>query len=41
MVLVHSFAYIRNKATGSDGVVIDMLAALDDFGIDKVTKIIN
>lgn len=41
MALAHSFAYIRNKAAGSDGVVIDMLAALDDSGIDKVTEIIN
>lgn len=32
---------IRNKATGPDGIVIEMLAALDDFCIDKITDIIN
>lgn len=31
----------RNKSTWSDGIVIEMEAALDDFDIDKVTDIIN
>lgn len=26
-----------NKAAGSAGIVIEMLSALDDFGIDKIT----
>lgn len=31
----------RNKAVGPDGIVTEMLIALDDFGIEKITEIIN
>ena len=31
----------RNKAAGPDGVVIEMILALEDFGIDKLTEILN
>lgn len=31
----------RNKPTGPDEVVIDMLTVLDVWGIDNVTKMIN
>lgn len=31
----------RNEAAGPDGIVIEMLEALDDVGIDKITAIIN
>lgn len=29
----------RNEAAGSDGIVIMMLAAIDNFSIDNITKI--
>lgn len=29
-----------NKAVGQDGIVIEMLSDLDDFGIDIITEII-
>lgn len=31
----------RNKAAGPDGIVIEMLEALNDFGIDTITAILN
>ena len=31
----------RNKAAGPDGIVTEMLTALDDFGIKKITELIN
>lgn len=31
----------RNKARGSDEIVIETRAALNDFGIDNTTEIIN
>lgn len=31
----------RDKAPGSDTVVIVMMTDLDDFGIDKVTEVLN
>ena len=31
----------RNKAAGPDGVVIEMILTLEDFGIDKLTEILN
>lgn len=31
----------RNKAAGPDTIVIEMLATFGDFGINKITEIIN
>ena len=31
----------RNKAAGPDGIVVEMIEALEDFGINKLTEIIN
>ena len=31
----------RNKAAGPDGIVVEMIEALEDFGIDTMTEIIN
>ena len=31
----------RNKSAGPDEIVIELLTALEDFGIEKVTKVIN
>ena len=31
----------RNKTAGSDEIVIEMVTALEDFGIEKVTEVIN
>lgn len=31
----------RNKAAGPEGILTEMLTALDDFGIDKITEITN
>ena len=31
----------RNKSAGPDEIVIDVLTALEGFGIEKVTKVIN
>lgn len=31
----------RNKAARPDEIVIEMLIALDDLRIDKITKVIN
>lgn len=31
----------KNKAAGADGIEIEILAALDNFGIHKITHIIN
>lgn len=31
----------RDKAAGSDGIIIDMLLALDNIRVDKITEIIN
>ncbi|MGX9987587.1 reverse transcriptase domain-containing protein [Soonwooa purpurea] len=31
----------RNKAPGPDGIVAEMMTALDDFGIEKLTEITN
>ena len=31
----------KNKSPGPDGVVVEMIHALEDFGIDKLTEIIN
>lgn len=30
-----------NKTTGQDGVIIEMLLALDDLGIDKFSELIK
>lgn len=31
----------KNNAVGPDKIVIKILVAIDDFGIDKITEIIN
>jgi len=31
----------KNKAAGPDGVVVEMIDALEDYGVDKLTKVIN
>lgn len=31
----------RNKAAGLYGITIKIISALDDFGIDKITEILN
>ena len=31
----------RNKAAGPDGIVVEMIEALEDFGINTLTEIIN
>uniref|UniRef100_A0A3P8SQG9 Reverse transcriptase domain-containing protein n=1 Tax=Amphiprion percula TaxID=161767 RepID=A0A3P8SQG9_AMPPE len=31
----------KNKAAGPDGITVEQLTALDEFGIDKVTEIMN
>lgn len=31
----------RNKVAGPDGIVIEPLVALDNFGIDEIIKVIN
>ena len=31
----------RNKAAGPDGVVMEIIVALEDFGINKLTEILN
>lgn len=31
----------KNKVSESDGIVIETLSALDAFGIDKITEIVN
>ena len=31
----------KNKATGPDGIVIEMIEALEEYGIDKVTDVVN
>ena len=31
----------RNKAAGPDGIVVEMLEALEEYGFEKLTDIIN
>ena len=31
----------KNKAAGPDGVVIEMIEALEEYGVEKLTEIIN
>ena len=31
----------KNKAAGPDGVVIEMIETLEEYGVDKLTEIIN
>ena len=31
----------RNKAAGPDGIVVEMLEALEEYGVEKLTDIIN
>ena len=31
----------RNNSLGPDGIVVEMIEALEDFGIDTMTEIIN
>ena len=31
----------KNKAAGPDGVVTEMIDALEDYGVDKMTEVIN
>ena len=31
----------KNKAAGPDGVVIDKIEALEEYGVEKLTEIIN
>jgi len=31
----------RNKAVGPDGIVAEMLEALEEYGVEKLTDIIN
>lgn len=35
------FRFNRKEATGQDGIIIEILAALHDFEIDKIADIIN